>query len=61
VIVVALFLTNEDFVLVIPVIAVQSLQPPFPSISVTNYFKTTMFDEKISNLWGAGHQNISQD
>jgi len=61
VLVVALFLTNEASVVVMPVSADQSLQPPSPSVSVTSYFKTVAFDESYSNLWGAGHQNVSQN
>jgi xyloglucan:xyloglucosyl transferase len=61
VLLVALSLTNEASVPVMRVTADQSLQPPLPSISVTSYFKTTTFDEKFTNLWGAGHQNVSKD
>lgn len=61
VLVVALCLTNEGSVFVLLASADQSLQPPLPSNSVTSYFKTMAFDESYSNLWGAGHQNVSQD
>lgn len=59
--VVGLILTIEASVLVMMVTTDQSLQPPLPSTPVTSYFNTMAFDDKFSNLWGAGHQNVSRD
>ena len=61
VLVAAVFLTNGAAIVPLLVSTDQSLQPPSPSRSVTSYFKTVAFDEGFTNLWGADHQNVSQD